>query len=115
VNPCKKRQTKFRRLRSPNRTTASESILLASTSRLPGYPAHNPHHNSSYLSIAPNVNPVAVDISTMENLAIHSTFVYPPAMPITQNLPLSLPSGATENTRLNRMIKILFSNLTIPF
>ena len=99
VNPCKKRQTKFRRSRCQEQEHLTEQTQVNPFYMLPppGYPPHNPPPNSSYSTVAPNVNSVASVISTTEQSAILSPYVYPPTMPVTQNLPLSLPSGEAKN------------------
>ncbi|XP_046453758.1 H/ACA ribonucleoprotein complex non-core subunit NAF1-like [Daphnia pulex] len=99
VNPCKKRQTKFHRSRGQEQEHLIEQPQVNPFYMLPssGYPPYNPPPNSSYSTVAPNSNLVAPVISTTEDSAIPSPYVYPPCIPITQNLTLSLPSGEAEN------------------
>ena len=99
ANP-KKRQTKFRRTSSKGQEQVQVNNPFYMLP-LPGYVPCYPPPNSNFSSPASSLISAVPIISTTEHSAIPSPYVYPPTMPHTRNLPLSLPSNETENHTSN--------------
>lgn len=95
TNPCKKRQTKFNRTRGRDPVIMQPQVNPFYMLPPPGYPPCYPPPDPNYPNLVHNFTPDA-SVSNTEQLLSPSPYVYPPAVPLTENASLTQPSVDTD-------------------